>query len=348
LKNEDLSASLLRATSQHDPFRLKLSTSGLSPATAAPPALPFSAPLGSQSSATPSLDPPQAQVQTSFLSLQSSLAPESSPPPTLEKEEIKIELDDTQHEDVPPIASPSPAEPQSIVDASDADLLMSFNLLIPARQNDEMPAAQSSPALESPRAAHAAALLWSTKRAPMPSAADATPATSTSSRSAADVEEATARNLARREAEVHPTSKWCNFCLTDKDFDDFYKGCGMGGRQSHCKACQKASTDRQRANKKPKSAAGKHQEPAEEEAEAAAETEADIEVESTATEALVEEDSMPFSLSAPERSQEAKKLNKARCDAEANPTKKYCRLCLQGQSTREHEGCPSVAYVIRI
>jgi hypothetical protein len=146
---------------------------------------------------------------------------------------------------------------------------MSFNLLIPARRNDEMPAAQSSPALESPRAAHAAALLWSTKRAPMPNAADADPPTSTSSRSAADVEEATARNLyehikpihtttilltlfnsellndcyfivsidanlvlpsdlirARREADVHPTSKWCNFCLTDKDFDDFYKGCG--------------------------------------------------------------------------------------------------------------------------
>jgi hypothetical protein len=63
--------------------------------------------------------------------------------------------------------------------------------------------------------------------------------------------EATRRNLARRDAEVRPSKKFCTHCLQDKEFDAFGENlASIFGRQSQCRACMTYGSRRIRAKSK--------------------------------------------------------------------------------------------------
>jgi hypothetical protein len=130
---------------------------------------------------------------------------------------------------------------------------------------------------------------------------------------------ATAKNQERRDVDAKSTHKYCTRCLQDLPFASYtFYPKGIFGRQPRCKRCQRGA----RKPRRPKQ--GKDEESSE------AEDEEEEDEDEGGDEDKEEEENVDSrSLSSAKRKRMVTAKNQARRDTEADPTHKFCVLCLQ-------------------
>jgi hypothetical protein len=146
--------------------------------------------------------------------------------------------------------------------------------------------------------------------------------------------EANRLNTARSETELHPIAKFCSICLEDKELNKFspHPTCYFG-RQSKCKDCknrQRRSLSEANQKKNVEEDAADDGEVDEEQMEASeAETEPETEAESGPEAERGADVTLVQVMTAVEKSKEAHRRNQERRIVFADPSCKWCGVCLE-------------------